>query len=225
MSTKMASEQQAADGRVIGARARATRRRLLDETARFLDSNGVLELKVVDITRAIGTSPATFYQYFNDVDDAILMLAEEAGEDERALVEYFSSDWHAENGLESALDFVDAYRRYWNANRGVLRIRNLKAEEGDRRFRAVRRRASVPMVEAMAAMVRNGIEAGRLSRSLDPFATGAAMLAMLERLLSYQVGLGRAGSSVSDLRSTLATVLHQTLAAPHLPSAGLPDRA
>ncbi len=213
----MATQEQAADGRVIGVRAQATRRRLLDQTADLLDRTGVLDLKVVDITRAIGTSPATFYQYFTDVDDAILNLAEEAGEYERALVEYFSDDWIGPDGLESALAFVDAYRRYWNAHRGILRVRNLKAEEGDRRFRTVRRNSSVPMVEAMADMVRAGIEAGRLSSSLDPFATGAAMLAMLERLLSYQVGLGRIGSTVSDLRSTLATVLHQTLAHPTSP--------
>lgn len=213
----MATQKQAADGRVIGVRARATRRRLLDQTAELLDRNGVLDLKVVDITRAIGASPATFYQYFTDVDDAILNLAEEAGEHERALVEYFSDDWVGPDGFECALAFVDAYRRYWNGHRGILRVRNLKAEEGDRRFRAVRRNASVPMVEAMAEMVRSGIEAGRLSPSLDPFATGAAMLAMLERLLAYQVGLGRIGSTVSDLRSTLATVLHQTLATPMSP--------
>lgn len=213
----MVTPTQAADGRVIGVRARATRRRLLDQTADLLDRNGVLDLKVVDITRAIGTSPATFYQYFTDVDDATLSLAEEAGEHEQALVEYFSDDWIGPDGFECALTFVDAYRRYWNSHRGILRVRNLKAEEGDRRFRAVRRNASVPMVEAMADMVRGGIEAGRLSPSLDPFATGAAMLAMLERLLAYQVGLGRIGSTVSDLRSTLATVLHQTLANPASP--------
>lgn len=210
----MHTQEQAADGRVIGARARATRRRLLDQTAELLDRNGVLDLKVVDVTRAIGTSPATFYQYFTDVDDAILTLAEEAGEHERALVEHLTDDWTGPDGFECALTFVDAYRRYWNGHRGILRVRNLKAEEGDRRFRAVRRNASVPMVEAMAEMVRHGIEAGRLSPSLDPFATGAAMLAMLERLLVYQVGLGRIGSTVSDLRLTLATVLYQTLADP-----------
>lgn len=208
----MTVETMTASGRVIGRRARATRRRLLEQTSELLESVGVLELKVVDITRAVGTSPATFYQYFNDVDAAILTLAEEAGQSERELAKYFSESWVEDRNLESALAFVDAYRRYWNAHRGILRIRNLKAEEGDRAFRAVRRDASIPLVEAMAAMVRAGITAGRLSTSLDPFATGAAMLAMLERLLAYQVGLGKVGSTIAELRGTLATVLHQTLA-------------
>lgn len=202
----------AVNGRVIGSRALATRRRLLDQFADALDRGGVMDLKVVDITRAAGTSPATFYQYFGDVDAAVLALAEEAGEHERALVHHFEADWSGDRGLEHALIFVDAYRRFWNAHRGVLRIRNLRAEEGNRRFRAVRREASVPLVEAMAQVVRTGIEQGRLPATLDPFATGAAMLAMLERLLSYQAGLGKIGSTPNELRSTLATVLHQTLA-------------
>ncbi len=41
----------AADGRITGERALATRRRLLDATESLLERNGVRDLKVVDITR------------------------------------------------------------------------------------------------------------------------------------------------------------------------------
>ena len=63
----------AADGRVIGSRALVTRRKLLDATAKLLQEQGILDLRVVDISRDVGSSPATFYQYFNDVDEAILL--------------------------------------------------------------------------------------------------------------------------------------------------------
>ena len=75
----------ASDGRVIGARAHQTRRRLLDATAKLLEERGALGLRVVDITREVGTSPATFYQYFPDVEEAILVLADEATDDIEAL--------------------------------------------------------------------------------------------------------------------------------------------
>lgn len=65
----MSDDIHAADGRVIGARAQATRRKLLDATAKLLTEQGILDLRVVDISREIGTSPATFYHYFNDVDE------------------------------------------------------------------------------------------------------------------------------------------------------------
>ena len=75
----------ASDGRIIGARAHRTRRRLLDATAKLLEERGALGLRVVDITREVGTSPATFYQYFPDVEEAILVLADEATDDIEAL--------------------------------------------------------------------------------------------------------------------------------------------
>ena len=60
---------------------RSTRRRLLKATADSLETHGVRDLRVVDIARAVGTSPATFYQYFRDVEDAVLVLADAVGED------------------------------------------------------------------------------------------------------------------------------------------------
>jgi AcrR family transcriptional regulator len=67
----------AADGRVPGRRGRATRQRLLDATAELLTTTSYRDVKVIDIAREAGTSPATFYQYFADVEGAVLVLAEE----------------------------------------------------------------------------------------------------------------------------------------------------
>lgn len=65
------SEPRAADGRVPGRRGQATRQKLLDCTADMLRTTSYRDLKVVDIAREAGTSPATFYQYFPDVESAI----------------------------------------------------------------------------------------------------------------------------------------------------------
>ena len=201
------------DGRAIGERAEATRRRLLDETARLLDLHGVLDLKVVEVTRSVGTSPATFYQYFTDVDDAILALAAEAGERERELSGLISADWAHTGGYARIVDFVEQYQQFWSAHRSVLRVRNLKAEEGDRRYQRVRSRSSIPMAEAFGALAQTGIEEGRVAPMLDPFATGGAMLGMIERLFAYEDVFARRGSTTDDLKSTLATILFQTLVA------------
>lgn len=202
----------AADGRVIGSRAQATRRRLLDATAKLLRRHGALELKVVDITREAGTSPATFYQYFADVDAILLDLARAAGENEQALLALFSSDWTGSDGAAKARAFVDAYMGFWHDHQAILRIRNLKAEEGATAFRRSRTRASLPIIEAMEAMIQRSQASGRVDESLDPFAAAAAMVAMLERLLAYQKEIGQRGTTREDLRETLAGILHQTLA-------------
>ncbi|MCZ6821632.1 MAG: helix-turn-helix domain containing protein, partial [Deltaproteobacteria bacterium] len=74
-------------GRPLGRRALETRRRLLDATAELLGKRGVREIRVVEIARKVDTSPATFYQYFKDVEEATLALAEEAAQEMPALAE------------------------------------------------------------------------------------------------------------------------------------------
>ena len=206
------SEVLAADGRVIGSRALATRRRLLDTTADLLARHGVLDLRVVDITREIGISPATFYQYFGDVDAAILALAEEAIEDEKPLVEFLRPAWTRADGLDRARAFVDAYMAYWDAHSAVLRVRNLKAEEGVKAFREVRSDANLLIIATLKEMVADGIASGRLDKDLDPFTTAAAIIAMFERLLGYQNEMSKRGSSRAHIRETLAHICFTTLA-------------
>ncbi len=207
----MTNEVLAADGRVIGARAQHTRRRLLETTARLLQERGVMELKVVDVTREVGTSPATFYQYFADVDAAILALADEATDHERPLVDHLNGGWGGSDGPARARDFVDAYLKFWDEHHAVLRIRNLKAEEGDRRFRDARRRSNVMLVEPMAESVRDGQAAGRVSPEIEAFAAGSAMVAMVERLLAYETSMERRGLTRERLADTITAIIYQTL--------------
>ena len=206
------SEVLAADGRVIGSRALATRRRLLDTTADLLARHGVLDLRVVDITREIGISPATFYQYFGDVDAAILALAEEATEDEKPLVEFLQPAWTREDGLDRARAFIAAYMEYWDAHSAVLRVRNLKAEEGVKAFREVRSDANLLIIAALKQMISDGIKSGRLDKALDPFTMAAAIIAMIERLLGYQSEMSKRGSSRNDIRETLSQMCFRALA-------------
>lgn len=208
----MSSEVFAADGRAIGTRAKRTRRRLLDTTARLLNDQGFANLRVVDVTREVGTSPATFYNYFADVDAAVLALADEAAENEGPLVRYLGGGWSGPDGPHAARQFVEAYMAFWDDHYSVLRTRNLKAEEGDRRFILARRRANVCQITAMAEMVADGQRAGRIPLSLDPFVTGTAMMAMLERMLTYRSSRLRLHGMVTDqLADTLTALLYQTL--------------
>ena len=59
------------DGRVPGERGRQTRQRLLDATVELLATTSWRSVKVTDIARQAQTSPATFYQYFANVEQAI----------------------------------------------------------------------------------------------------------------------------------------------------------
>src|SRR5690349_25146458 len=83
----------ALDGRALGRRGAQTRRRLLDATADLLETHGIRDLRVVDIARAVGSSPATFYQYFRDVEEAVLALTQEVGDELSPLSALLQPPW------------------------------------------------------------------------------------------------------------------------------------
>ncbi len=65
------------DGRIAGRRGQATRTRLLECLAELIASTSYRDVTVIDVARRAGTSPATFYQYFPDIQTAVVELANE----------------------------------------------------------------------------------------------------------------------------------------------------
>jgi AcrR family transcriptional regulator len=201
----------ALDGRPLGKRGAATRRRLLEATAQLLESDGVRDLRVVDIARAVGTSPATFYQYFRDVEEAVLALTAEVGEELAPVDELLDRPWTGPSGLDTAREMVDAFLRYWDAHRAVLRTRNLAAQEGDVRFRQVRNNSLRPLTDHLAATVTEAQVAGRVSDEVAPMAAAAALVALLERMAAFHRDLEPLGITRPDVVETTARIVHQTV--------------
>jgi AcrR family transcriptional regulator len=196
-------------GRTLGPRALQTRRHLLDATASLLAERSVREISVVEIARKAGTSPATFYQYFKDVPEAALRLAEEAAAEMPALVALIDRPWAGRQGLATARTLVDAFIRHWDAHRAVLRLRNLAAEEGDRRFQRARRVALTPVLDHLARRIAEFQHAGKVSKEIHPYAAAAALASILERLAAYHTELEYFGATREHLVETCARILVQ----------------
>lgn len=201
-------------GRPLGQRALKKRRQLMDATAELLKKHTLRDLRVVDIARAVGTSPATFYQYFKDVEDVVLKLAEEATAKMPSLTLMFEGEWEGESGLQKAREVVDAFIRYWDEHGAVLRVRNTAADEGDARFLAMRSQATTPLLSAMTQQleVRQKNKTNvPVSNSMKPLAAAVAMGAILDRLSAYRKELESLGLSRADIVETSARILHNTL--------------
>jgi len=196
-------------GRSLGPRALQTRQRLLEATAQLLDERGLRDVSVVEIARKVETSPATFYQYFGDVTDAVAQLAEQAGEEIPALVEHITASWAGRKGFETARALVEGFIDHWDTHHAVLRIRNLSSEEGDRRFQKLRRDAIYPVLDALATKVKEAQAAGRVSAKVHPYASASALASMLERLAAFHRELESFGVGRDDLVETCARILVQ----------------
>jgi AcrR family transcriptional regulator len=198
-------------GRELGPRALQTRQRLLDATAQLLAERSVRDVSVVDIARNAGTSPATFYQYFKDVSEATLRLAEQAADEMPEMLGIISGSWHGDDGLARARRLVDAFVRHWDEHRAVLLVRNLAADEGDRRFLRVRQKAMTPVLARLAEQVIAGQQSGRVDAAIVPQAAAAALGAILERLAAYHRELEVVGVKREDLIETCARIVLLTV--------------
>jgi AcrR family transcriptional regulator len=204
-------------GRELGPRALRTRQRLLGATEELLGSRSVRDISVVEIARKAGTSPATFYQYFKDVTEATLRLAEQAAAKTPEMLELIDRSWRGQRGLETARAIADAFVRHWDAHRAVLVVRNLAADEGDRRFQKVRREALSPVLEHLAKRIEESQANGRIAAQLHPYAAAAALASILERLAAYHKELEYFGVTRDDLVETCANILFQTVTGRAMP--------
>jgi len=199
------------DGRQLGKRAQQTRRNLLDATQAQLETRSIRDVRVVDIARSVGASPATFYQYFADVQSAVLVLAEEVADELDPIAHLLDEPWRGKQGLDVARQLVDSFVAYWDRYRAVLRVRNLAAEEGDQRFREVRVRTLSRITDRLRRQIDDAQAAGRVDGDVQPYAAAAGLVAMLERMAAYHVSIEDRGLTRDEMVETLARIIHGTV--------------
>jgi AcrR family transcriptional regulator len=202
---------EALDGRALGKRGVQTRRRLLDASGELLETHGIRDLRVVDIARAVGTSPATFYQYFRDVEHAVLTLAAEVGDEVLPLARLVDEPWEGAHGLDAARALVDGFVTYWDNHRAILRTRNLAAQEGDARFREVRNRTLGEFTSRFTNKIEVAQARGEVSEAISPVAAAAALVALIERMAAFHRDLEPMGITRAALVETTARMIHQTV--------------
>jgi AcrR family transcriptional regulator len=203
----------AADGRVPGRRGRATRQKLLDCTREMLASESYRALRVVDIARQAGTSPATFYQYFPDVNSAVAALAEEMAEQGNEIVVDLvkTGSWKGQAGMETAMAIAKGYVTLWDDNWPLMRVLDLTAAEGDQRFRSIRVHLLNQFTVALSEVIAAEQMAGRQVDSIDAMATAGVLVSMLAHVAAHRYGFEFYGIRTADLERSMAHILYATV--------------
>ena len=168
------------------------------------------DLKVVEIVREAGISSAIFYQYFPDVESAILVLA-----DDMVVigVEQFSelvkaNSWKGRSGYEGAEALADAVLAFWDQHRAVLRVVDLATDEGDARFANIRTRLLNELNNELAAAARSQQKAGKGQPDVAPDAIAGVLVAMLAHVSAHRLGFEFWGVRTDDLRATMARIVY-----------------
>ncbi len=219
------------DGRVPGERGRQTRQRLLDATVELLSTTSWRSVKVTDIARRARTSPATFYQYFGNVEQAIRVLAEGMVDQAARLAELVGGDWSDERSWDTARTVTEGFLSYWEDNRAVFRVVDLATEEGDAQLRGIRVRAlnavtvALAQVIVAASPVDRGPSAATCSPAgADPMAVAGTLVAMFASVSAHRYGFEFWGIRTSNLIDSQARMLHWAVTGRPAPAPEIPLR-
>ena len=220
------------DGRVPGERGRQTRQRLLDATVDLLTTTSWRSVKVTDIARQARTSPATFYQYFGNVEHAIRVLAEGMVEQAAQLAELVGGDWSEEASWDTARTVTEGFLSYWEDNRAVFRVVDLATEEGDAELRGIRVRAlnavTVALAQVIAAACPTAAGSSGAATSspagADPMAVAGTLVAMFASVSAHRYGFEFWGIRTRNLIDSQARLLHWAVTGRSAPAAEMPAR-
>ncbi|MFD7434520.1 TetR family transcriptional regulator [Streptomyces sp. NPDC059861] len=197
------------DGRVAGRRGQATRQKLLDCLSEMLSSSPYRDVKVIDVARKAGTSPATFYQYFPDVEGAVLEIAEQMAAEGAGLTELLEGrTWVGKAGWQTAQELVDGFLEFWRKNDAILRVVDLGAAEGDKRFYKLRMKILNSVNNSLVDAVTELQSKGRVDKDVNPAAIAGSLVAMLAAVASHQKGFQTWGVKQAELKPNLALLVH-----------------
>ncbi|MEU6340153.1 MULTISPECIES: TetR/AcrR family transcriptional regulator [unclassified Streptomyces] len=205
----MTGQVRTVDGRVAGRRGQATRQKLLDCLSEMLSTSPYRDVKVIDVARMAGTSPATFYQYFPDVEGAVLELAEEMAKEGAALTDLVAGrSWAGKAGATAAEELVEGFLSFWRKHDAILRVVDLGAAEGDKRFYKLRMKILNPLTNSLSDSVKELQSKGRVDKDITPAAVAGSLVAMLAAVAAHQKGFQSWGVKQAELKPNLALLVH-----------------
>lgn len=205
----MTGQVRTVDGRVAGRRGQATRQKLLDCLSEMLSSSPYRDVKVIDVARKAGTSPATFYQYFPDVEGAVLEIAEQMAAEGAALTELLEGrSWVGKAGWQTAQELVDGFLEFWRKHDAILRVVDLGAAEGDKRFYKIRMKILNSVNNSLANSIADLQSRGRVDKDVNAAAVAGSLVAMLASVSSHQKGFQSWGVKQAELKPNLALLVH-----------------
>ncbi|MFI9393633.1 TetR family transcriptional regulator [Streptomyces bauhiniae] len=197
------------DGRVAGRRGQATRQKLLDCLSEMLSSSPYRDVKVIDVARKAGTSPATFYQYFPDVEGAVLEIADSMAAESTELTELLAGrTWTGKAGWQTAQDLVDGFLDFYRRHDAILRVVDLAAAEGDKRFNKLRMKILNAVNGSLSEAITELKSKGRVDKDVNPAAVAGSLVTMLASVAAHQKGFTAWGVKQAEIKPNLALLIY-----------------
>lgn len=166
----------------LGKKGKETRATLMQAARRLLDIVSPLSLSAASISKEAGTGPATFYVYFENVEDILWALCADITGDTEDLFADDSMLRVDERLEEDALAFVRAYASIWARHGPLLLYRNMESDRGNRRFSQLVTRIGVPIMSGMTDRIVAACPPDRPITRADANAEAVVLVAAIDRI-------------------------------------------
>lgn len=194
-------------GQALGRKGQETRARLMEAARRLLRTQSPVELTTVAVAAEAGTSPASFYMYFDDTKDILFALSEVAGQDMEKIHAIFDQPWEMDNAEKHAIDVINVLNEVWNKHRAVLRYRNLEATRGDRRFEELRMNTFLPFIQRFAERILSINPAQGTRKRADAFAEASILHGAMEHMAATDPEVMERGLGAKRINDNMARIV------------------
>lgn len=176
-------------GRRLRADGADTRRRMLAAGTDLAAEMPFGRLTVQHVTDAAGTGRATFYLYFNNIDEFLVELGAESC---AALVATAERAWAIDDPIESIESFIRSYVSTFRQHHGVLGMCYSRRFQGSG-FTELLVGTRNTIVNGFTKMLEAGIRSGRFT-PLDARLVSDGLVCMVEALCVHELDDGHKGS-------------------------------
>lgn len=170
------------NGAILGRKGRATQRALMDATARLLERTSPINLTAAAISKEAGTSPATFYVYFNNVEDILWALCSEISNETSHLFVNDSFLRVDERLEDDALQFVRGYCDIWSKDGMLLLYRNMESDRGNRRFNQLVLKIALPILQGLTNRIVEAAAPDKPITRSEANAEAVVFIAAIDRI-------------------------------------------
>ncbi|NEE10858.1 TetR/AcrR family transcriptional regulator, partial [Streptomyces sp. SID7499] len=110
-------------------------------------------------------------QYFPDVEGAVLEIAEEVAKEGAGLTELVAGrSWVGKAGWTTSEQLVEGFLGFWRHNDAILRVIDLGAAEGDKRFYKIRMKILNSVTNSLTDSVKELQSKGKVDKDVSPAA-------------------------------------------------------
>jgi AcrR family transcriptional regulator len=159
------------------------RQEVLDAARRILREQGIKELSMRGLAQAVGSSPATIYDYFESKDgvlDALFLVGTERLR--RAFEEGLAAN---EPGVAQLRQIGNAYRAFAHDETDLFHLMFGRVDRAYRPAEAVKAQASV-LFEMVVAAIERATAAGQL-REVDPATVALSTWAAVHGFVTLEI--------------------------------------